>query len=408
MSSEITADPNKSAKRNALLLAGAQALCGSAAPISIALGGLVGMYLLGDDKSLATAPVTGYNLGVALAALPAAMLMSRVGRRLGFMSGAVVGIFGALISSYGIYVGSFTIFCIGMALSGCGGSFTQQYRFAAADQGTPEFKPKAISWVLAGGIFAAIIGPQTAIGFRDLFSPIEFAGAYFAGAFLLFAGIIVLSFLRFDAPPTKEERDSSDTGRPLMQIVAQPRFLVSVLCAIGSYSLMSYVMTGAPLAMQLCGFSPDESTLGIQWHVMAMFGPSFFTGNLIARFGKEKIVAAGMILLISCALVALHGISLSNFYIALVLLGFGWNFGFIGATAMLTETYRPEEKAKAQGANDFLLFGSVAFGSFMSGQTLNAFGAEGWNAINYAIFPIVGLCLLSLLWLKFTSKPVQN
>ena len=405
MTSEVAVDVNRSAKRNALLLATAQAFCGSAAPISIALGGLVGLYLLGDDKSLATAPVTGYNLGVALAALPAAMLMSRVGRRLGFISGAVIGIIGALISTYAILIGSFAVFFIGMAISGGSGAFTQQYRFAAADQGTPDFKPKAISWVLAGGIFAAIVGPQTAIYFRNLFTPVEFAGAYFAGAFLLFAGIIVLSFLKFDAPPSKAERQNADTGRPLSKIMAQPRFIVSVICAIGSYALMSYVMTGAPLAMKLCGFDPDDSTLGIQWHVMAMFGPSFITGNLIARFGKEKIVACGMVLLAASSVIALLGISLTNFYVALILLGFGWNFGFIGATSMLTDTYRSEEKAKAQGANDFLLFGSVAFGSFMSGQTLNAFGAQGWNAINYAVFPVVVICLVSLIWLSMTAKP---
>lgn len=456
------------AKRNALLLALAQAFCGAAAPISIALGGLVGLYLLGEDKSLATTPVTIYNVGVAITALPAAMLMSRIGRRLGFISGAMVGIIGAIVSSYAIYYGSFIGFCIGMALTGSAGAFTQQLRFAAADVGTVAFKPKAIAWVLAGGIFAAIIGPQTAIYFinpvvssqdvaglylggcilavgfmialvrggfhnasravisvlgialssvagymlgppiaafiRDLFAPIEFAAAYFAGMILLMIGIVVLSQLKFDRPASRDDEGHADTGRPLLQIVAQPRFIVSVICAVGSYSLMSFVMTGAPLAMKLCGFSPDESTWGIQWHVMAMFGPSFFTGHLITRFGKERIVAVGMVLLISCAVVALSGISLTHFYLALILLGFGWNFGFIGATSMLTDTYQPEEKAKAQGANDFLLFGSVAFGSFMAGQILNAFGDNGWNAINYTVFPVVALCLLSLLWLRLISR----
>lgn len=467
MTSDDASNSNDSAKRNALLLATAQAFCGSSAPISIALGGLVGMYLLGDDKSLATAPVTGYNIGVALTALPAAMLMARIGRRLGFMAGAGVGILGALLSSIAIFHGSFAMFCLGMAFSGAGGAFTQQYRFAAADQGSMEFKPKAISWVLAGGIFAAVIGPQTAIYFinpqtpgfdlasayfalavivigtivaivrgafkplksrcvsfgviflasvlaynlgpivagsvRGLFVPVEFAAAYFAGAILLMFGMIVLSQLNFDKPATREQRLAADTGRPLGQIIRQPRFIVSVICAVGSYALMAFVMTGAPLAMKLCGFSPDESTLGIQWHVMAMFGPSFFTGNLISRYGKERIVAAGLIMLLLCATVGLLGISLANFYIALILLGFGWNFGFIGATAMLTDTYRPQERAKAQGANDFLLFGSVAFGSFMSGTTLNAFGADGWSAINYTVFPVVGLCLLALAWLRMIS-----
>ncbi|EFL90524.1 MFS transporter [Ahrensia sp. R2A130] len=401
---QIDIDPNASAKRNALLLSLAQAVCGSAAPISIALGGLAGLYLLGADKSLATAPVTGYNLGVALMALPAAMFMARVGRRLGFMFGSVIGICGSLLCSYALIQADFWMFCIGMAMSGGGSSFVQQFRFAAADQGTPDFKPKAISWVLAGGIFAAIIGPQTAIYFRDFFAPIEFAGAYFAGAFLWLAGVFVLSMLRFERPATKAERAGADKGRPLMEIMAQPRFMVSVLCATGSYALMSFVMTGAPLAMAMCGFSPDDSTWGIQWHVMAMFGPSFFTGNLIARYGKEKIVAIGMALLIACALVGLSGITLGNFYIALILLGVGWNFGFIGATAMLTDCYEPSEKSKAQGANDFILFGFVAFGSFMSGQTLNTFGEGGWDAINMVVFPVVALCLGSLGWLALKTR----
>ncbi|MEL7274231.1 MAG: MFS transporter [Pseudomonadota bacterium] len=404
MSVETAADPNKSARRNALILATAQAFCGSAAPISIALGGLAGMYLLGDDKSLATAPVTGYNIGVAVGALPAAMLMAQVGRRLGFMSGSIIGIMGAFISCYALIIANFWLFCLGMACSGLGSSFVQQFRFAAADEGTEDFKPKAISWVLAGGVFAAIIGPQAAIFFRDMFAPVEFAGAYFAGAFLIFGGLLVLSLLKFEKPPTREERKNADTGRPLPVIMAQPRFMVSVLCAVGAFALMAYVMTGAPLAMALCGFDVDQSTLGIQWHVIAMFGPSFFTGNLIARFGKERIVAAGMIILATCSVVALLGISLANFYVALILLGVGWNFGFIGATAMLTDCYRPEEKAKAQGANDFILFGSVAVASFMSGATLNAFGEGGWDAINYVVFPVVALCLLGLLWLRLMER----
>ena len=468
MSLTQSADPNATAKRNALLLAAAQAFCGASAPISIALGGLVGLYLLGDDKSLATAPITVYNLGVALAALPAALLMARIGRRGGFLAGAGIGIVGAVISSFAILWGDCVLFCIGMSLSGAGGSFTQQYRFAAADQAEDEFKPKAISWVLAGGIFAAVIGPQTAIFFinpaqpapelaalyfaiaslmiglviaiargvsnpagfswtavmyiaaatllaywagpyiaefvRKLFVPVEFAAAYFAAAILLCLGIVILSQLKFRPAPTREERQQAYTGRPLPQIMMQPRFIVSVICAVASYALMAFVMTGAPLAMKLCGFSPDDSTLGIQWHVMAMFGPSFFTGNLIARFGKERIVATGMIMLLACAVVGLMGITITHFYVALILLGFGWNFGFIGATSMLTDTYRPEERAKAQGANDFILFGSVAFGSFMAGATLNIFGENGWNAINYAVFPVVGVCLLALLWLWILGR----
>ncbi len=397
-------DPNRSARRNALLLSCAQALTGAAAPISIALGGLAGFHLLGADKSLATAPVTGYNIGVALMALPAAMLMARIGRRFGFMTGAGIGMLGMLLSTFAIMQDNFWLFCCGMLINGSGGAFTQQYRFAAADQGTADFKPKAISWVLAGGLFAAVIGPQTAIHMRDYFAPVQFAGAFFAGSFLWIAGAIVLSLLKFDKPPTKAERNATHSGRPLFEIMAQPKFIVSVVCAVGSYALMSFVMTGAPLAMVAHGHHQDQATMGIQWHVMAMFGPSFFTGNLIARFGKERIVAIGMFILVACAAVALSGLDLSHFYLSLVLLGIGWNFGFIGATAMLTDTYRPEEKAKAQGANDLVLFGSVAFASLMSGHTLNTYG---WDMINLIVFPIVAICLLSLGWLALRNHKIN-
>ena len=397
-------DPNANARRNALILSGAQAFGSAVPPIAISMGGLVGLALLGEDKSFATLPVTSYNIGVALGALPAAMVMAAIGRRFGFMGGMGVGICGTLLASFAIVQGSFWLFACAMAFIGIGGSFAQQFRFAAADQGTKEFKPKAISWVLAGGVFAAIIGTQTANTFRDLFAPVDFAGAFFAGAFLLVIAIIILSFLRFEKPLSRAERNAADTGRALSAIITQPRFMVSVLCAVGSYALMSYVMTGAPLAMKGHGHSITESTNGIMLHVIAMFAPSFFTGNLIARFGKERIVAIGLTILIACAAVALMGVSLMHYYSALILLGLGWNFGFIGATAMLTDTYEPEEKAKAQGANDFILFGMVAFGSFMSGTTLNAFGAEGWQAINWVVFPVALVCLAGLGWLAFVEK----
>ncbi|MBL4598319.1 MAG: MFS transporter [Rhizobiaceae bacterium] len=394
-------DTNSVAKRNVLLLSASQAIAGAAAPLSISIGGLAGFYLLGDDKTLATAPVTAFNVGTALVALPAAMLMRNIGRRLGFISGASIAICGMLIAGSALMIGNFWLFAVGLMFIGGGNSFTQQYRFAAADQGDEKFKVKAISWVLAGGIGAAVIGPQVVIHARELMAPIPFAGAYFAGTGLLLIAILILSFLRFEKPLSKKDRANEDTGRPLFEIMTQPRFMVSVICAIGAYTLMAFVMTAAPLAMIACGISIEDSTLGIQWHVMAMFGPSFFTGHLIARFGKEKIVAVGMFILVTCALVALSGIELWQFWLALVLLGIGWNFGFIGATAMLTECYRPEEKSKAQGANDFLLFGSVAFASLMSGQTLNAYG---WDTLNMVIFPVVVLCLAALVLLLRSER----
>ena len=389
-----TTDPNALARRNALVLAAAQALCGAAPTIVISQGGLVGEYLLGPDAPLATAPVTGYNLGVWLGALPAAMLMAWIGRRAGFISGALLAAAGALLGMWAVIAGSFWPFVAALVLVGIGGSFTQQYRFAAADSGTDDFKPKAISWVLAGGLIAAIIGPQTAILMGDALAPVQFAGAFLGGAVLIGGGALVLLLLNIERPMRKEG-GAKETGRPLGEIASQPRFVVSVLCAVCSYALMSFVMTGAPLAMVDSGHTPNEATQGIMWHVMAMFGPSFFTGSLIARYGKERIVAIGLGLLVLCAVIALTGLSLMHFWVALILLGVGWNFGFIGATAMLTDCYRPEERAKAQGLNDFLVFGSVAFASLMAGFTL---ATLGWDWLNWTVFPVVGVSALALIW----------
>ena len=390
----MTSALEKEARRTALILAAAQSVVGAAAPVSISMGALTGSYLLGADKSLATAPVTGYNLGVALGALPAAWLMHRIGRRYGFMSGAMITAIGGALATVAIFQASFWFFAAALVFVGTGGSFVQQYRFAAADNAPHAFKPKAISWVLGGGVFAAIIGPQMVIFTRDAFAPVSFAGAYAGIIALGLLGVLVLSLLRLPRDQVSDPTVLEDApARPLSVIMRQPRFAVALVCAIGSYALMSFVMTGAPLAMVGCGFTPDEATLGISWHVMAMFAPSFFTGRLIARFGKETIVATGMVLLIGCAIVALSGIALWQFWLALILLGVGWNFGFIGATAMVAETYTAAEKNKVQGAHDFMLFGTVAFASLMSGQVYNA---GGWDMLNWIIFPVVLFCLVAL------------
>jgi MFS family permease len=396
-----TGDANSNARRNALILSAAQAVNGAGPPIAVSLGGLAGAYLLGVDKSLATAPVTGYNVGVALSALPAAMLMRAIGRRYGFMTGAMVSMIGMLLGGWALVLANFWMLAFAMIFVGVGNAFVHQYRFAATDQGDDSFKPRAISWVLAGGIGAAIIGPQLAIWTMDLLLPVQFAGAYFSAIGLSVVGIFILSFLRFDAPMSRQERRNADQGRPLVEIIAQPKFMVSVVCAVGSYSMMTFTMTGAPLAMVACGISVTDATLGIQWHVIAMFAPSFFTGHLMTRFGKERVVAAGLLILACCALVALTGVELWRFWFALILLGIGWNFGFIGATAMVTETYRPEERSKAQGANDFLLFSCVAFASLMSGKVLNAWG---WSGINLIVLPVVTLCLVLLAALAVNER----
>jgi MFS family permease len=391
----------REATRTTLILAITQAIVGSAAPISISLGALAGSYLLGPDKSLATAPVTAFNVGVAAGAIPAAFAIRLLGQRGGFMTGTLVSGLGGALATLALFQSSFWLFVGGLLVIGGGGAFVQQFRFAAADNAPPELKARAISWVLAGGVVTAILGPQIVIFTRETLAPVMFAGSFVSIIGLALVGLFTLSFLRLrkDQPV----RDDADAGpaRPLAEIIANPRFAVALLCAVGSYALMSFVMTGAPLAMVGCGFTTDQATLGISWHVLAMFGPSFFTGRLIARFGKERVVAAGLILLIGCGIVALSGIQLWQFWTALILLGLGWNFGFIGATAIVAESYRPAEKNKVQGFHDFVLFSSVAFASLMSGQVYNAWG---WEMLNWVIFPVTVLCLVALAALAVVAR----
>ncbi|NVK32829.1 MAG: MFS transporter, partial [Rhodobacteraceae bacterium] len=315
------------AKRNAVILAMTQALGSAAASIVISTGSLVGYALLGNNKSFSTLPITAMVLGTAIAMLPAGMIMGRFGRRTGFAGAALVGVCAGLIAAYAIYIASFPLFVLACGLTGTAGAFTQQYRFAAADTASEEFKPKAISWVMAGGVLAGVVGPQTVIWTKDLFLPVLFIGTYLALAGLALVCFCFLLFLRIPRPQKPVDKKAAG-GRPMSVIMRQPRFVVAVTCAVTSYALMSLVMTAAPLAMVGCGLTQTDATLGIQWHVLAMFAPSFFTGNLIARFGKEKIVATGLALLAACSVVALMGLDLANFWTALILLGLGWNFGF--------------------------------------------------------------------------------
>ncbi|MCF6322205.1 MAG: MFS transporter [Rhizobiaceae bacterium] len=392
---------NRIARNNTLIYATCQALVSTSAIVNISLGGLAGAYLLDADKSFATAPVTGFNIGVALGAIPAAMMTRWLGRKFGFMVGLVVGIVGLLISTWALVDQNFIIFCFGAILNGVAGGFGQQFRFAAADHGSADIRAKAISWVLVGGIIAAFLGSPIIIFTRDFLLPTQFAGAYLSVSVLLLLAIAVMGFLNTEKSAIEEAAQSGPPARPLLKIVTQPRFMVAALCGTLTYALMTFVMTGAPLAMVASGISIDNAAIGIQWHVLAMFGPSFFTGNLITRFGKEKIVATGMVILILCAIIALSGVELWKFWLSLILLGLGWNFGFIGTTSMVTDTYYPDEKNKAQGANDFILFSSVAFASLMSGFVFNNYG---WYAINYIIFPTVILSICALLWLLWLER----
>ena len=383
---------DRKARRNVLVLASAGALAGSTPTIVFATAPLAAYQMLGEDKSLATLPITAFVIGTACGTVPAAMLAARLGRRGGFICGMLIGAAGASLACAAMMLDAFVLLSAGAFLLGFSAAFVQQFRFAAADSASPAFRPRAISLVMAGGIAAAIIGPQSVIHLGDLFAPIPYAGAYAAAAVLCVLACLILVFL--DIPPP-QARAGASGGRPLGEIARRPEFLVAVGCATSSYALMSFVMTAAPLAMVLHHHHQDAAVLGIQWHVLAMFGPSFVTGSLIARFGAVPIVAVGLVLLIGCAIVALAGTSVGHFWLALILLGVGWNFGFIGGTALVTETYRPEEKEKVQALNDFLIFGFVALASFASGEALLI---GGWSVVNVIVLPVALACLMGLFW----------
>ena len=379
------------ARRTALILAFAQALGGAAPSIVVALGGLVGTTLA-SDPSLATLPVSVFQLGLAAGTIPAAMMMRRFGRRSGYLLGATTGILAGSVAAGGIALASFAVFCLGTFMSGFYAAYVQSYRFAAADTASEAFRPRAISWVMTGGVLAGVVGPQTVIWTRDLTPDAPFAGGFLGQAALALCSLALLACLRHVPPPP---RTGMASGRPLREIMAQPRFQIAVVTGLVSYGLMSFLMTAAPVAMVAeCGHSLASATLGIQWHILAMYGPSFFTGRIISRFGTERVIVAGLLLIAAAAAVGLAGITVAHFWVALVLLGVGWNFSFIGATTLVTTCYRPEERTKTQAANDFLVFGSVAIASFSSGKLLSL---GGWVTVNWLALPPIAIVLVLLL-----------
>ncbi|MGF1620599.1 MAG: MFS transporter [Rhodomicrobiaceae bacterium] len=392
------------ARRNVFILTTAQALGGASPPIIISLGGLVGQTLA-PTPALITLPVSLFTLGLALGTIPAAIIMRQFGRRGGYLLGALIGVISGLISTFGIIEAAFTLFCLGTFVAGFSASYVQSYRFAAADSAPESFRAKAISWVMVGGLLAGIIGPQLVIWTRESLPGAPFAGSFLSQSLLALLAIPVIAMLRAPAPAPATAAPAANGGRPLLQIMATPRFLIAASTGIISYGLMSFVMTAAPLAMTGCGHTVGEAALGIQWHILAMFGPSFVTGHLITRFGKERIAALGLCLIASSAVIALSGLAVWHFWVSLILLGVGWNFGFIGATAMVTDCHTAEERAKVQGVNDFLVFGTVAIASFSSGALLNA---SGWASINWLVFPAVALALVPLLWWKASREGVPE
>ncbi|OUR76360.1 hypothetical protein A9Q83_14385 [Alphaproteobacteria bacterium 46_93_T64] len=372
---------NNSAKLSILLMAGAQAMLNSTTSILISSASLVALLLLDVDKSLATVPVTAVVTGTALATIPASMFMKRAGRKPGFIFGILLGMLGASIAGYSIYMGSFIGFTLGAMMIGTCTAFGNYYRFAAIDVAGPQNRSKAVSYVMAGGLVAGFIGPQIASHTKDLFPPFTYLGPYLA---IILLGVIALVFISFVKIPKIKETTFDEDARPLKEIIKQPTFLLAMLSAMVGYAGMSFVMTATPLAMIGCGLTATDSFNVISWHVVAMFGPSFFTGSLISRYGDFKVIFAGAILGVLSVIVALSGLSISNFWIALVLLGLSWNFMFIGGTTLLTTTYRTSEASKVQGFNDFMVFGTVATASLSAGILQQKFG---WDVVNMSVLP---------------------
>jgi MFS family permease len=400
----VTAAPvgfdDSRARRNAVILAMAQALYGAAITAVVVTSGLVGAQLA-PSASWATLPMSMVIVGTALTTFPISLMMRRTGRRLGFVLCALLGSAGSLIGVYAIFQRSFTLFLLGCLLLGVYQASASYYRFAAADTASPEFKPKAISWVMTGGIIAALIGTVLVMYSVDLFAPVTFAGTWAVMSLVALAGAALL--LAVDIPLT--EKHDAPSGRPLSVIARQPRYIVAALTAMLAYGIMMLVMTATPVAMLGCGFSVKDSSWVIQWHALAMFVPSFFTGSLIARFGAERVSAFGMVLLVGAAASGLMGIHFENFAVGLVLLGLGWNFGFIGGTTLLTDTYEPEERNKAQGLNDFLVFATTAATSLSAGKLLAWFG---WSGVNYAVLPMVVLALVMIGWLATHKRKADQ
>jgi MFS family permease len=386
------------ARRNAMVLAVAQALAGGNNTVIVSTASIVGA-VLAPDKGLATLPITAMVIGMWFGTLPVGWLARRFGRRFALQIGSVFGVLSGLISYSAVMHGQFWLLLIGTFCGGLYAAAHNSYRFAAADTASEAFRPKVVSWVLAGGVFAAVIGPQLVIFTKDLLSPHMFAASYLGQSACALVAALVLMFVKI--PPLPATR--IENPRPLGAIVRTPRFIVAVACGMASYAMMNMVMTSAPLAMIGCGHSVTDATLGIQWHVLAMYAPSFVTGSLISRFGVERITGIGLGLIALTAVVGLAGITVAHFWSALVLLGVGWNLAFIGATTMVTQCHRPHERNKVQAFNDFLIFGSMAVASFSSGQLLEYLG---WQAINEVIFPTVLAAGAMLVWLALRKRVV--
>ena len=390
------------AKRNVAVLVAAQAILGAQMPLIFTVGGLAGL-MIAPSPALATIPISLIVFGSMTTAPWLSALMQRYGRRLGFVVGAMGGAAGAGVSAWGLWIDSFALFLIGSYLTGIYMSAQGFYRFAATDTASEAFRPKAISYVMAGGLLSALVGPQLVKLSVDA-TVIPFVGSYAFVVVINLVGAWLFAFL--DVPKPAAPKPGDAKGRSRMELLRDPKIAVAVICGMVSYALMNLMMTSTPLAVVGCGFTTGNAADIVSAHVIAMYAPSFFTGHLIARFGAMRIVALGLALLAAAGVVALSGVELTQFFISLILLGVGWNFGFIGATAMLTQAHAPEERGRVQGMNDFLVFGCVTFASLSSGLMMS-FGDDvqtGWTAVNLAMLPFLILAGAALIWLAPRPK----
>ncbi|SIN93902.1 MFS transporter [Vannielia litorea] len=396
------ADDSK-ARRNVAVLVAAQAILGSQMPMIFTIGGLAGQSLA-PNICFATLPISLIVLGSMLSATPLSALMQRYGRRAGFWAGTLGGAIGGAIGAWGLYTQNFYLFLLGSLFTGIYMSAQGFYRFAAADTASDAFRPKAISYVMAGGLASAILGPQI-VKLTAQAYVIPFLGTYAAVIAVNVLGSLLFLFIDIPRPPVPPH--DAPRGRSRMELLRTPRIAVAVICGMVSYALMNLVMTSTPLAVVGCGFDTGDAADVVTAHVLAMFAPSFFTGHLIARFGVEKIMATGLVILAGAGAVGLSGVDLEQFFVALVLLGLGWNFGFIGATSMLAGAHAPHERGRMQGLNDLIVFGGVTVASLASGGLMNCSGGSaqaGWTAVNLAMAPFLALAGGALIWLVLRPK----
>ncbi|WP_246777190.1 MFS transporter [Microvirga sp. VF16] len=390
----------RSGDADVLRLAVAQALGGANSAVVYATGAIVG-NMLAPSKALATLPISIFVVGMAACTLPAGVIARRHGRRAAFLTGTGCGVLTGLLAALAVVLGSFWLFCLGTFFGGAYAAVVLSFRFAAADCVPAARRPRALSTVMAGGVFAGVIGPQLVTYTMDLWLPYQFAATYLAQAAVAAVSTLVLLGVRVPMPTVAEMAG----GRPLGDIVRQPRFITAVICGVVSYTLMNFIMTAAPLAMHLCGLPQESANLGLQWHIIAMYAPGFFTGRLITRFGAPRVVAAGLILTAASAAIGLTGVDVAHFWLTLILLGVGWNFGFVGASALVLGCHRPEERTRVQSLNDFLVFGTMAVGSFSSGSLLTTYG---WNTVLWISFAPLLLAGAALSWKARTPVPIPD